>query len=65
MKANGRMRERDICDGLANSILNKDLYVKVVGRFDNGVLDVKLYESKDSKRTIYSNLIKGKFYKRF
>lgn len=59
------MRERDICDELANNlIVGNDLFVKVIGMFDNGVLDVKLYETKDAKRTIYNNLIKKKFFKR-
>lgn len=64
IKPNERLRAHDICDELSMNIMDKDLYAKVVGVFDNSVLDVKLYETKDARRTIYSSLIRKKFYKR-
>lgn len=64
IKPNERMRARDICDELASNLLNKNLFAKVIGLFDNGVLDIKLFESKDARRTVYNNLIKKKFYQK-
>lgn len=65
IKPNARWRPRDICGELTDSILNKDLFAKVIGVYDNGVRDVKLYEAKGAKRTVYSNLIKRRVYKKF
>lgn len=64
LKPNARWRVRDICDELTETLVNKDFFAKAIGAFDNGVLDVKLYEAKDTKRPIYNTLIKKKFYKK-
>lgn len=64
IKPNARWRPRDICGELSDNILNKDLFAKVIGVYDNGILDVKLYEAKGAKRPVYNSLIKKRIYKK-
>lgn len=65
IKPNQRMRSCDLCKELANCLLiDEDLFAKVVGVFENGMTDVKLYDANHLKRPIYNDLIKKKFYKK-
>lgn len=64
IKPNERMRGSDITSLLDQIIMNKDLFAQVIPRHDNGIPEIKLYESEHSRRTIYTSLIKQKFYKR-
>lgn len=64
IKPNARWRPRDICGELSDHILNKDVFAKVIGVYENGVLDVKLYEEEGAKRTALSGLMKKRVYRK-
>lgn len=62
---NKRLRAQDVCDALSNVILNENLFTKFVGVRNDGIPEIKLYISCDSKYTIYEKLTRNKFYKKF
>lgn len=65
LKPNQRMRDCDICNELAiNLLTDQELVAYVFGAYDNGVLDIKLYETTEARRPIYNDLIKKKFYRK-
>lgn len=63
IKPNERVRANDICYMLDKLIMDKDLLAHVIRVHDNGVPEIKLYESQQAKETVYHDLIKRKFYK--
>lgn len=64
IKLNERFRALDACDQLSKVILNRNLYAKFVGVRNDGVPDIKLYTSHDSKHMIYDDLVRCGFYKK-
>lgn len=64
IKPNDRIRANEICSMLEAMLIGKDLFAKAIVRHDDGVPEIKLYELKDAKRTVYHDLIKQNIFKR-
>lgn len=62
---NKRLRAQDVCDALSSVILNaENLFTKFIGVRNDGIPDIKLFVSDDSKYSIYDKLTHNKFYKK-
>lgn len=62
---NERLRERDVRDQLSNVLLEDKqfpLFSKFMSVSDDGLPEVKLYEAKGDRHTIYTHLVKSNFY---
>lgn len=62
---NPRLRHHDVCNFLSTLLLdsNVSLCAKVIGRQENGTLDIRLFNT-DTGKCIYTDLTKRKFYKK-